>query len=79
MSEATIDALLEQVAALEQKAANRDLLLERIMIWLRNREGEEERDFLYGIEKHLAIVREVEGSSESKVHLQEGIELQDKP
>lgn len=77
MSEATIDALLEQIASLEQKVAHRDLLLERIQIWLTNQPFDPQaREFLASIEKHLGILQSVEGARE--IHLQDGVELSDK-
>ena len=88
MTQPTIDALLEQIAILEQKLANRELLLERILIWLRNRPLDEAGDFMAGIEKHLGILHDVEGDQEEEartlgggakaVHLRDGVELRDK-
>lgn len=75
MNEATVDALLEQIAALEQKLANRELLLQRILIWLRGTDRGRQQ-FLTEIEKHLAILQEVEG--DRQVHLEDGVELEDK-
>ena len=53
-----VSELLERVSALEQKLANRDLLLERVLIFLRARE---EKEFVAEIEKHLGVLEEVEG------------------
>ena len=72
----TIEELLEQVTSLEQRAANRDLLLERIAIWFGASDDPEARQFHAEIEKHLAILEGVEGEKKC-VHLEDGVQLND--
>ena len=76
----TIETLLEQIACLEQRAANRDLILERILIWLKSDDvafSDQGREFIAGIEKHLAILEEVEEGEKKSVHLEDGVQLND--
>ena len=66
MSELLETELLETIAKLEQKLTNRNLLLERIIIWLRQRPGSDPEKFLTQIEKHLKMLQEVEGDQEEE-------------
>ena len=50
--------LTTMVAKLEQKLANREFLIERMLTFLRNQD--DAKEFLDSIEKHRATLQEIE-------------------
>jgi hypothetical protein len=60
------ESLLQQLASLEQKLANRDLIIERVLIHLGASTSKSDQEFREHIVKHLGILKEVEGKGATK-------------